>query len=1124
MRDKKRSKNRKTWAFARNRNGEGVLIPKRSLMNFMKNTLSYLFVALLSTFLQLQAPATKAAQSEATSLEQNFCHPPSSARPWVYWFPATGNLTREGITADFEAMARVGIGGIIYMEVDQSDPKGPADFAGPLWRDLFRHACAEAHRLGLEINMNNDAGWCGSGGPWITPELSMQKVVWTETTIEGGKRFEGSVDQPKANKDFYRDIAVLAMPAPSNDAYRLKDIESKAAFASGYWAQNPACFPDAPVDALIPSRQILDLSARMDAVGKLTWDVPAGRWLVMRFGYTTTGMENHPAPESGRGLECDKLSKAAVGAHYQGLMGKLVADNRALVGVGKTLVSTHIDSWEVGSQNWTPRMREEFQARRGYDLLKFLPAFTGRILDSTEATERFLWDLRQTVSELILENYAGEMRRLANRDGMRLSIEAYDSAPVDEIAYGGQADEPMGEFWSFGDRSISAVWTEEMASSAHIYGKRIFGAEAFTATEKERWLGHPGNIKGLGDWAFCRGINRFVFHRYAAQPWTNCAPGMSMGWYGLHYERTQTWWEQSKAWHEYLARCQYLLQQGLFVADVLYLETEGAPRRFVRPDNAEIAPYVRGGYNFDGCSPEALLTRVSVKDGRLILPDGMSYRVLVLPQTEVMTPRLLGKIKELVDAGATVIGSATPPQKSPSMTDMGHGDVQVKKMVEALRPRLVTGKSAAQLLGERGIKPDFSASLPLNYIHRVIDDAQIYFVSNPEQYGMNAIAAFRITGKAPELWFPDTGRMVEARSFVEKDGVTSVPLRLEANGSVFVVFRHSSTGTVPIVEVSRNGQPIIPTAPPQIAVKKAIYGVLDDPKRTRDVSGKVKALVEAGSHTFNVSDMAKDGDPASGVVKTLVLDCLCNGRLVSVNGRDSEEINLKTYVSSDPLAIDLGCGEIWQSGDYLLKNAKGKARHLAVSLPPAQEIAGPWTVEFDPKWGGPASTTFAKLEDWSQNLDQGIKYYSGTAVYRNTFDFSPTGKARRCYLDLGDVQVMAQVKLNGKDLGILWKAPYRCDVTDALKKGSNVLEVRVVNLWVNRLIGDEQLAEDSPRVGWGVVSSWPQWLLKNQPSPAGRFTFTSHRIWKKDEPLVKSGLLGPVTLQAVEPILVTVKR
>ena len=335
--------------------------------------------------------------------------------------------------------------------------------------------------------------------------------------------------------------------------------------------------------------------------GKLAWDVPQGNWTILRIGYTPTGRENHPSPKAGVGLECDKLSKEGVRAAFDGFIGRLVAKNRDLAGAGKTLISTHVDSWEVGSQNWTPRMQQEFQRRRGYDLRKFMPVITGRVVDSVEVSERFLWDLRRTVADLIRENYAAELRRLASQHGLRLSIEAYP-APVDDISYGGQCDEPMATITNPPSRL-------SMPSAAHIYGKHVVPAEAFTEGNQEKWQDHPATLKGKADGALCDGINRLVFHRYAMQPWLDRKPGMTMGPWGLHYERTQTWWELSRPWHEYLARCQFLLQQGLFVADICCLQSENVmtfePPASVQPAKSR----QRSGYNFDGCPSDALLTR-----------------------------------------------------------------------------------------------------------------------------------------------------------------------------------------------------------------------------------------------------------------------------------------------------------------------------------------------------------------------------------------------------------------------------------------------------------------------------------------------------------------------------------
>ncbi len=1031
-------------------------------------------------------------------LSKSFEKPPAAARPWVYWFWLNGNITREGITADLEAMKRVGIGGVLIMEVDQGAPRGPVDFMGKQWRELFKHVAAEANRLGLEVNMNDDAGWNGSGGPWIKPAESMQKVVWSETSVAGSRRFEGKLPQPGAVEGFYRDIAVLAMPTP--DAHRIEAARAK-----------PASTKALPPKMVIPLDSVVDLTGKMDEDGNLAWDAPAGKWTLLRLGHTSTGAKNSPAPQSGCGLECDKLSKEGSEAAFNGMMAKLIADVGPLA--GKSLVSTHVDSWENGSQNWTARMREEFQKRRGYDLLPYLPAMTGRVVGSLEISERFLADLRQTISEMVVENYAGHLRELANKSGLRLSIEAY-GGPCDHAPYAGRADEPMCEFWIGG---MAFETCKEMSSAAHTYGKPIVGAESFTANDSERWLQHPATIKALGDRAMCEGVNRFVFHRYAMQPWLNVRPGMMMGPWGLHYERTETWWELSGPWHEYLSRCHYLLRQGLFVADICHLLREGSPQG--------PASFGRNGYDYDICCAEALLTRMQVKAGRLVLPDGMSYRVLALPNSETMTPQLLRKIKELADAGAKIVGS--PPARSPSLMGYPQCDAEVKKLADEMwaNGKIQADKSPEQLLAEMGVPADFKSKTPLDYIHRQAGDTDIYFVANSQPRQIRTVTSFRVSGKLPELWRPETGLREPAAAFNEHDGVTDVSLTLEPAGSVFVVFRKGDRKADPVVSLTHDGQAVLPTAAVpaagKIVVTKAMYGVPGDPARTRDVRQALQRLLDAGQVEINVSQMAADGDPAYGVVKTLSVSYTAAGKELTATGTDPETITFTALDMAGPLADvrqSQGGGlrlEAWQAGHYEIKTKSGQRRAFDVpALPAPEEIGSQWQVEFDPRWGGPAKATFDKLEDWSKRPEDGIKYYSGTAVYRTTFTRTEAPRqGARVLLDLGRVAIMAEVAVNGKNLGILWKPPYRLDVTDAMKAGGNTLEIKVTNLLINRMIGDELLPEDSDRNGNGTLKKWPQWLLDGKCSPTGRYTFADWRLWEKGSKLQVSGLLGPVTLR-----------
>ncbi len=1187
----------------------------------MKKLLSLFCCVLLSVILM---QCTTKDPDAHTVLAKNFQTPPPEARPWVYWFWLNGNISREGITADLEAMNRVGIGGVLIMEVDQGAPVGPVDFMSDQWRDLFKHMVSEANRLGIEVNMNNDAGWNGSGGPWVPLDKSMQVVVASEMNVKSGSKFQGNLPKPHSNSDFYRDIAVLAFPSTvdvDNPLYRIRDLSGKSMSTGGMspGSQGAISENQIPAGAAIARKDVLNISALMDSTGMLNWDVPpikgkpTGEWTIVRFGHTFTGAVNGPAPASGTGPECDKLSKEGVEANYQGMIAKLVQDNRPLV--GKTFTATHVDSWEVGPQNWTPKMREEFETRRGYDMTPYMPVLTGRIVDSPEISERFLHDVRQTISDLLAANYIGHLRELANKDGLRLTMEAY-STPANDMDVGNYIQEPIAEFWWPGGGGF--YWTlKSMSSLAHVNGHNIVGAEAFTADDGERWLAHPALIKALGDKAFCEGINRYIVHRYAMQPWVeDRRPGMTMGPWGLHYERTQTWWEDSKAWHEYVSRCQFMLRQGTFVADVLSLQSEEPLQRF---RTLKLA-----GYDYDGISAEAFLKDVTVAENQLVVPSGMKYRLLVLPDASEMSPLMLEKITALVEAGATVTG--TPPLKAFGLSGYPESDERVKFLAENLWGKKMetdhvvgpghvwTGKSPDEVLAGMGIKPDFISSRSLNFIHRKLADMDVYFIASADPNPVDAICSFRVKGMNPEVWHPESGLIEPVTLFEESDGTTRIPLRFEPSGSMFVVFRKGTVkGSDHIVSIKRDGAELVDMtlkiAIPAKAEKAAdvtgsftmsawVKPDIDIPLPIQTnvgvtaLSGERNDVVyaapghevwtdnDAGAgfgvgtngigiyeHSSNyfpallvhpavitawthVAVVYQDNTPSLWINGKLAAKGLKSSKIVHgsvgvthtrtvkpFSGQFTALIQFPKALSAEEIlklsgtlpdtsvvkipepAFDLLSHEFIRNGEYEIKTADGFLNTLNIaSIPDKQPINGPWNVQFEPGWGAPDNVAFKTLVSWSRFPDDGVRYFSGSATYHNSFDYTPASTnshemSPSVYLDLGKVAVMAEVTINGKNLGLLWKPPYRIDITDAVIPGTNDLQIRVVNLMINRMIGDESLPEDSDRKANGTLNKWPQWLLDGKPSPTGRFTFSSWRLWNKNSTLQVSGLLGPVIVQ-----------
>ena len=890
---------------------------------------------------------------------------------------------------------------------------------------------------------------------------------------------------------------------------------------------------NADVSAMVARADVLDLTAKLTTDGRLRWEVPPGNWIILRLGYTPIGVENHPAPKEGTGLECDKMSKTALEAHWAGFMQKVLDDIGPLA--GKSLDTSLIDSYEVGDQDWTANFREEFQKRRGYDPLKYLPTFTRHIVDSPAVTERFLWDMRRTIADLFAENYFGHFAELCRQHGLLNAVEPY-TGPFESLQCGAPADVVMGEFWT-GSQGHPSV--KMAASIAHIYGKTIVAAESFTAApEAGRWQNDPYSLKTLGDLMYCQGLNRYVFHRYAMQPWTNRWPGMTMGQWGFHFERTETWWNQGKSWIDYISHCEFLLQQGRAVADAAYFTGESAPVE-MRVGN----PALPAGYDYDAVNADVLLHGATVKNGRITLTSGANYAVLVLPPSDMnMTPQILERLRDLVRAGATVVGAR--PQHSPSLTDFPKCDAQVKKLTEELwgkcdgtnvrensdgKGRIVWGQSLANVFTAQNLKPDFefqaaSANAQLAYTHRIAGDADIYFVSNQRRQFDSAEGTFRVSGKIPELWHPDTGVIEPAPVWSAADGRTKVRLNFQPAESVFVIFRHPADSADHVVAARGDFSTKTATAL-KLEIQHAVYTATDGSGEI-DVTAKISELVRDGQLVVTASNDSFGHDPAADHEKVLRLD-------YTLDGKPSHAIVPENQTLTLPTTITVGQPPQWEisaaangspavtfssNGQVELRMAGGTVLHAnAHNLPAPQEITGAWQLNFPPNWGAPPSVTLQKLGSWTDHTNSGVRYFSGTATYEKEIEIPDERltAGRELWLDLGAVKNFAEVSLNGHDLGVLWKPPFRAKLTAAAKLGVNKLVVKVTNLWPNRLIGDEQLPPDCEWNGM-ELKAWPQWLLDGKPSPTGRLTFTTWHHWTKGSQLLESGLLGPVTLQTSE--------
>ncbi|MDR0393518.1 MAG: hypothetical protein LBH77_00005, partial [Tannerella sp.] len=865
--------------------------------------------------------------------------------------------------------------------------------------------------------------------------------------------------------------------------------------------------------------------------------------------------------------------------------------------VGPVLTNCLIDSYEVGGTNWTTGFEKEFNRLQGYDCITFLPTLAGYYIESGEITERFLWDFRWTVGNLIAENYYARFSELCHQYGMNFSVEPY-WGPYNSMQAGETGDLVMCEFWT-GDLTFFSS-PRIAASIAHLNGNPIVGAEAFTGFGN--WLKHPASIKERGDRMWTEGVNRFIYHTYAHQPW-NVAPGFTFGNYGFELNRMNTWWEQSVTYMDYIARSQFLLQQGRNMADVLVFTGESSP------NDAFLIPEIRTlGYDYDLIGPNKIAS-LTVKNGIIHTPAGGKYRILALPETTWMTPQLLAKIKELAQNGALIIGPK--PLKSPSLRHYPQCDHQVAQSAETLWDAgLVKDRSVTDVLKSNHFTPDFSYETKiaeeLHYIHRRTDDTDIYFVANSRKESSEKTCHFRVTGKQPEFWDSETGEIKDAVVWQEnKDGTTSIPIRFGAEGSVFVVFKKPVTTSGHIVKtISELKKPV--KKPADLKIIKAEYGAFL-PEGLADATKAVAENVRNGKLNIHVGTHITRTDPAEGYIKELRIEYEEGGQRRQVRAFEGEPVNIGTgagdfkirkavYGKFDTRTPDIPslypvyditenitsavlsgvlnipvndgllpgitgqapnkelrityitggetCKKTVPEGHYLdlsidtpdpeirsengnIKwvtpypgkitciTSSGKTKTMQVkSVPEPIELTGPWDVIFSDYRGTAKKTTFDSLISWSASADDDIRYFSGTATYKKQFTL-PKNLIKNEYsleLDLGSVQVIAEIFVNGKHLGILWRSPFRIDLTNIVHAGVNDLEIKITNLWPNRLIGDEHLPEDYESDG-RRIKKWPEWLINHTERPSERITFTTWKYWDKDSPLQPSGLTGPVTIR-----------
>jgi hypothetical protein len=995
-------------------------------------------------------------RSQPDALHAGFLEPPAAAKARCYWWWLNGNTTADTITRDLEGMKSHGFGGAILVDADGSGQEGNLEVrTGPAigtseWKALFVHALAVAQKLGLDISLNvtsrSDVGIIG--GPTVTPEDAMKLMTWSHLTVQGSGIRKVQLDAPPQRNGFYRPIAVLAYPlrhgaplpgSPESGRTPIQDMVHKTASAETGFSMSSSdrVMRDRPSVAGEEDAEVsdvVDLSTRLDESGNLEWNFPPGTWEVLRIGYTNNPLPEHLKDPAGKplGLPLDAMNTKAFDDYWRDFVSPLLDAAKPYIGTSLRYLVT--DSWEAGGTNWTAGFREEFKRRRGYDPVPYLPILSGRILTSRETSNRFLFDLRRTVADLIAQNYYDRFENRARERGLSTHPEAGGphGAPIDALENFRSSSFPQTEFWVVsGTHRVSLdqrFFVKEASSAAHIYGKPFVAAEGPTSMKPEAWSESlSGDLQPAFDQALTEGLNRLFWHEFTSSPVEYGLPGQEY-FAGTHINPNVTWWSQAAPFLLAFNRAQFLMQQGKPVSDLLYFYGDQVPG-FVRLRNDDPA-HVLPGFDYDVVNEDALFNRMQFDGTDLHTPDGLHYRALALPASRRISYSALVWVEHFVKQGGVAIGLKPlgPLGLIPSAEE-----AEYKRLADTMwagcngsagpahygKGTIYCSAGARDALAAMSVTPDFSYQFnsagadsesepALEFVHRKTANAEIYFVRNTQSCELEAALSFRVRNRAPELWNTDNGKMISALVYTEtKDGRTEIPLSFPAKGSVFVVFERPAERH--LVKVEKDGSTIFPS-------------------------------IHQGTGVF-----------------------------ASAN---------RDFVATSP-------------GTYVATNSQGNKQTIVVS---ASELQAPaetsWTLSFPSGWGAPASVPVKHFQPWTESTDPGVRYFSGTATYRTTLQI-PAGlvtSGRQLWLQLGQVREIATVTVNGHAAETLWREPFAARIDPLIHAGDNSIEIKVANLWPNRLIGDLQ------------------------PSAAEKFTRTNVRAYTKDSPLLPSGILGPVTL------------